>query len=650
MISRGWKKSKGKLMLKSEIDIELSPEELANFGFEQLEKYHIRLKPAEREALKKPKYIKTSDWVEENRVLTMSSLPGPWRNIITPYLIDIMDASFYKSVEEIVICAAPQTGKSESVNNCIGYAIDRRPGSILCVYPDEQTARENSKDRIGAMIQSSAKLSEYMTGFDDDISFYRINLKNLQIYMGWARSAARLANKPLPYVVFDEIDKYPDTAGKKEASPISLGEKRTRIFNDYRKIWKLSTPTIEAGPIWTALSEINVRFNYYVKCPDCGEHQCLEFNEKQFRFPKDERDPEKIQSQNLAWIECLFCHSNWDDEKRNIAVSGGEWRTHEEKEDVEPMPIWEYIPNHQPKKIGFHIPAWLSRFVSIGEICAKFLKGTKNKTELKDFMNGYCALPWKEYSYSRKVETILKLRDNRPRGVVPSGGVVSAITAGVDTQDSGFWYEIRAWSYGIELKSWGIRTGFVLSWEDLETVLWGSEYKDPDNKSYIINIVIQDALGHRTAEVYNFALRHRGQMMPSAGRQKMASPYNFGNLEFYPASEKRISGGLKIMNVNTTHYKNYLANKLEIDAADPGAWLYDREFSEDHARQMTAEYIDDETGLWECPSGRANHLWDCAVLNLAAADFLGVKYLKKLDANGQKEKRRQKPKRSTSRW
>jgi len=639
-------------MLNDEIEIEFSASEAEVFTFESLGEYFISLNPSEKAAFKTPEYVKPSDWVEQNRHVTVSSIPGPWRNITTPYLTDIMDASFFSSVEEIIICAAPQTGKSESVNNCIGYTIDRRPGSVLFVYPDEQTARENSKDRILAMIESSPKLAEYLTGSDDDTGFLKHNLKNLKIYMGWARSAARLANKPLPYVVFDEVDKYPETAGKKEGSPISLGEKRTRIFTGFKKVWKLSTPTIESGQITQAMKTANVQFLYRVKCPDCGELQVLEFNEKQFRFPKNERDPEKIESENLAWIECLFCRSKWDDEKRNVAVAAGGWFTNPD-DDSDPVPIDVCLGANRPKKIAFHIPAWLSRFVSISEVCAKFLKGTKNKTELKDFMNAYCAKPWLEYSQTRKVDNVLALKDARPRGIVPGGGRVAAITAGVDTQDNGFWYEIRAWGYGLGGDSWGIREGFVLTFDDLENVLWGSKYLDPEGVEYIINFMVQDAMGHNTKEVYDFATRHRGEMLPSVGKQRQATPYKFGDLEYFPGTEKKIPGGLKIINVNTTHYKNHLSNKLDIVSSDPGAWLFNKDFDEDMARHYTAEYIDEKTGNWECPSGRANHLWDCAVLNLVAADFLGIRYWKKPgDEPAAKPKARQKPKanKQTSRW
>ena len=88
---------------------------------------------------------------------------------------------------------------------------------------------------------------------------------------------------------------------------------------------------------------------------------------------------------------------------------------------------------------------------------------------------------------------------------MPGSGVVAGLTAGVDTQDAGFWYEIRAWGFGESEESWQVREGFVTSFADLERVLFRDEYRDVDGLVYPLQIVVQDAMGHRTTEVYDFA-------------------------------------------------------------------------------------------------------------------------------------------------
>ena len=149
-----------------------------------------------------------SEWAEKFRFVEMSSIPGKWKNLFTPYLAGIMDAAGTPGIETVIICKSPQTGGSEAGHNLVGWCIDRNPGPVMYVFPDEITARENAKDRIIPMITASPRLREYMTGYGDDASSLRINLAHMPIYLGWSGSVSRLGNKPIRTLILDELDKY----------------------------------------------------------------------------------------------------------------------------------------------------------------------------------------------------------------------------------------------------------------------------------------------------------------------------------------------------------------------------------------------------------------------------------------------------------
>lgn len=611
----------------------------------------VRFSKEDRRILRKKKTIPVSEWSERHRIVPGdSSVPGRWRNSTTQYLAGIMDASFFPSVEEIIVCAPPQTGKSDVVNNCIGYAIDRKPGNVLYIYPDEQTAKENSKDRIQMMIKESPRLKSYTTGVEDDMSVFRIKLAHMKIYMGWASSASRLGNKPLPYVVLDEEDKYPTVANAKEATPAGLAKKRTRTFRHMRKIWRMSTPTVESGPIWRALiEESEVVFRYKVKCPGCGFFQNMAF--ESIHWPGgSSADPREVVSKKTAWYECTNCRVHWDDAARDHAVRAGKWiaAKREDRAWVDlNVSIEMWLKARKPKVIGFQYPSWITQFVYMSESAAAFLEGLRDKNKLKDFQNAHAAEPWVVYTEERKESGILALKDDRPAGMVPAGGVVSALTAAVDTQDYGFWYEIRAWGFGMIKESWQIKAGFVDSFEALEKVLWQDEYVDVDKQKYVVALTIQDAMGHRTADVYGFCRKHRGKILPAKGERRLAAPFSYSNQEFYPGIKKPIPGGLQLVRVHTTHFKNELATKLEISAADPGAWHLNSETTDDWAAQMTTETRDD-SGYWINPKNKANHAWDCSALNLCAAEIIGVRNTNK-ESGYEKENTGQKTKHENKR-
>jgi len=586
---------------------------------------------AEKKVLRKRKQIPVSRWCEKHRVVTTGGLPGRWKNRVTPYMVGVMDASFFPSVRVITVCAAPQVAKSEAANNCIGYAIDRAPGPVLYVYPDEQTARDNSRDRIRPMIESSARLRGYLTGVDDDVSSMRINLQHMPIYMAWARSAARMANKPIRHLVFDETDKYPETSGKKETDPISLGEKRTRTYRWFYKEWKISSPTIEEGFIWVALTvESQAVFDYYVRCSFCDHFHLMTF--EQIKFPEDERDPERVEGENLAWYQCPECGETWDDDLRNRAVQNGDWIERESG-----LELMVHLKKHRPQKIGFHIPSWLSIFVGLSEVAAAFLRGLKDKTKLKDFRNGHQAIPWLDYPDERDEDHILALRDERPAGLVPSGNVVAALTGAIDTQDNGFFYEIRAWGYGLTQESWQIRNGFAANFAQLEKILFDDAYLDAEGKKYLVRLSVIDSGGHRTSEVYDWCRVNRGRVFALKGVQTMNQPVAWSKIDVYPGTNKPIAGGVMLARVNTTYFKNKLANTLEIAPDDPGAWHMHAEMSVDWARQMTSEYVD-EKGIWQVRQSMANHGWDVSGYGLAAAEILGVRFWQKKQPKKEEEK------------
>jgi phage terminase large subunit GpA-like protein len=121
----------------------------------------------------------------------------------------------------------------------------------------------------------------------------------------------------------------------------------------------------------------------------------------------------------------------------------------------------------------------------------------------------------------------------------------------------------------------------------------------------------------------------------------MATPFSWGNVDFWPGTKKPIAGGLKLLNVNTKFYKDDLASRLEILPGDPGGICFPGDGSltgtgggdmnVDYARHFTSEFIN-EKGLWECPSHLPNHLWDCLVLAAAAYEVVGMAHWTKVAA------------------
>ncbi len=593
----------------------------------------------ERKIMRRRKPVPVSQWAEKYRIVEMSSIPGKWKNLFTPYLTGIMDAAGTPGVETVIICKSPQTGGSECGHNFVGWCIDRSPGPVMYVFPDEITARENARDRIIPMITGSPRLRDYMTGSGDDASSLRINLAHMPIYLGWSGSVSRLGNKPIRTLILDELDKYKNP--KNEATSEVLAEKRTTTWRGRRHIIKISTPTTEDGPIWTALTqEAGARFDYWVRCPHCGMAQLMDFERIGWPDKGMEMEPtaEDVLTRRLAYYPCEHCGAVWDDGDRDRAVRRGEWR-----ERSTGLDIAAHLAAHRAVKLGFHIPAWLSYFVSLSEVASAALKyrETGKLDDLKNLQNQYKAEPWKEEHVMRSEDAVLTLCDDRPRGAVP-GPVegrerVACLLAGVDTQGVNerkgyFRYIIRAFGYGDTEESWLIQAGAAPSFSALNDILWNSEYATPDGLKYKVRACMIDAMGGRTREVYSWAIRHRGRVYPWQGVRSLSQPYTPAPQEYFPdakGNKIRIPGGLNLWRCDTTFFKSDLAHKLAIAPDDPGAFhLHDNAggILEQYARELCAEVWDDEKQAWANPHGKSNHYWDCETMALALAFILNIRH------------------------
>ena len=134
-----------------------------------------------KQVMRKRKKIPVSDWAEQHRPITVGPLAGTrYQKTTVPYANGIMDASFHNSVEEIVLCCADQVSKSFIIETCIGYVADRIPGPVAYTYPDEDTTKDNVKDRLLPMFRDSPRLKTYLTGYRDDESKSRVNLTHIK--------------------------------------------------------------------------------------------------------------------------------------------------------------------------------------------------------------------------------------------------------------------------------------------------------------------------------------------------------------------------------------------------------------------------------------------------------------------------------------
>jgi len=540
---------------------------------------------------------------------------------MTPYLIPILAALQDPEVEGLSICKSTQVGGTTLLIVAALWVASEDPWNVLVVMPGEDLAVGICEERFQPIVRESPHLARLLGETKREMTRQSIRLNGVNIDFAWATSPAMLSSRAVCVLIEDELDKWPMWSGK-EADPVSLAEERTRTFV-HRKILRTSTPTTDRRYIWPALLR-GTNERYHIPCPHCGRFQVLIFGVAEegtagIKWPKEERDPDAIHAGRLAWYECESCHGKIKDLHKPAMLSAGRWLPRGQSivsgEVVGPAPV-------SRRERSFHLWAGYSPFLTFSEIASKFLRSKGDRSLMMNFVNSWLAEPWRETAMSLEESHLLARVKDYQEGVVPRAGEI--LTAGVDVQLDHMWFAIRAW--GPAERSWLVRAGTVFSWRELEVVLMETSYPSDQGKPRRVQRVLVDS-GYRTEEVYGWTRKHAPVALPTKGQHQHGASK--------PTWIGKPKPGILLVNFSANFWKDKLARLIQTKDGDPGEWNLHRSVDLTYRQQMLSEQrvLEKRKGghllpTWQLVSESApNHLWDCEVLNLVAADIEGVRYV-----------------------
>jgi phage terminase large subunit GpA-like protein len=576
-----------------------------------------RLPTPIRRRMRTPEKIRVSEHARLYRVVTEEPHPGPWRHELAPHTVKIMDTYGLPHVREIWFCGVDQSGKTNSMLNCLHWAADVDPGNIFYLMPTEATGEKVTSEKLMPLVRASKRLKRYIGDRDNDITLSRIKLSHgVTIRPAWANSAASMATFAAKHCFGDEVDKYPERVGR-ETGPIAIIKKRNRLYRGRYKRFFASTPaqliiykgTMACRQVW----------EHYHRCPHCGS--LFRPSGEGLNIPADLTAADITAETDITY-NCTQC---------------GAAITELERLEMLATPEWVCIKGAEvarPATVGFHHRAWDCKDVPLHEIAAAWMEAQHGGVVEKiAWANGYEAEDYQYEQQDRKEDFILRLRDEaQPRGVVPRDTCYLAVIA--DTQQIGFHYKVVAYGFGDDLPVAKIEHGYVETFAQLNDIALQVR-RDAEGAEYRVQSGWIDSGGgtnpfkpkhSRTNEVYRFCKQYPF-WRPIKGQRTLETGWSVKLMDYYPSREgkmEKIPGGLRRYNINVTLYKDELAGKLQREPDAPGAICLDAATTTDYARQLCAEYRDD-SGFWQCPKGKDNHQWDCWVYALAAADIIGVR-------------------------
>lgn len=556
-------------------------------------------------ALQPPEDISVSEWAEQYRILdSKSATPGPWRNDKTPYLIGIMDELQNFETEEIIFVKPTQVGGTESLLNMLGWVIQQDPSPTMIVYPSDVLGDSVVQNRIRPMIATSPILRQRY--HENESSKSELQFDGMYVSIVGSNSPSQLASKPIRFLFLDEVDKYPG-ASKKEADPISLARERTKTFRN-KKIVITSTPTLKTGHIWRALEGADEIRHYFVPCPHCGKYIELAFS--QIKFPNEDGMTYADRAEFATYV-CQECGAVITDQHKAQMLRYGEWRTVEKHTQF-------------PRKVAFWMNTLYSPFVRFSEIAKAFLMSKDDPDQFQNFTNSWLAEPWEDTKLKTNADLVLERQTELPEYTVPKWAKL--LTAGVDVQETSVYFTIRAW--GNYLTSQNVTHGQVYSFSEIERIMNLQYIREEDGEPLVVSLALIDS-GDNTDVVYDFCANNSDWALPSKGASHPMIPhYKLSKVNKIDSK----AYGMALAIVDTGKYKDMIAGRMRKQNGT-GSWMVYRGCDREYAEQVTAEHkVNERTAggrvvqKWEPKASHIdNHLLDCEVYAMCAADMLGAR-------------------------
>lgn len=438
------------------------------------------------EVFSPPPELSVSEWADLERRLSpeSSSESGQWSTDRAPYQREIMDTVKDPSIDEIVLMTSSQVGKTEMINNVVGYFMHHDPAPMLIVQPTLSMAQDYSKDRLSTMIRDTPALKKIVGSGKAKKTGNTLLHKSFpggHITLAGSNSPASLASRPVRIVLCDEVDRFPLSAGT-EGDPVNLAKKRTTAFLN-RFHLMVSTPTKKGASRIELAFEGSDKRLFHVPCPHCGFFHFLDH--RNFHF--DDDHPEN------ASFTCPDC---------SAIIK------HSEKLDLLSKGRWVKTGDETSRVAGFHLNEFYSPWKSWSEIARDWKDAKKSEETLKTFFNTSLGLPYESQGDAPDWELLFKRQSGYKRNQVPTE--VLFLTAGIDVQKDRIELEVCGW--GTDKRSWSIDyrvifgdTSQAETFKKLDAILSETWTRDDGASIRILRAAIDS--GYQTQNVYQWARR-----------------------------------------------------------------------------------------------------------------------------------------------
>ncbi len=522
-------------------------------------------------------------WAEQNRYMAKGvsdfSKHGnrKYSTKIAPHQKEPQEAPTDPSVAVTVLVGASQVfGKTEVINNVVGYFMEHKPSNQIVMYPTIDSASKYSKQKLQRNIDSTPALAALLRPSRARDSGNTILVKEYlggSIFLVGANSPPSLRGASGQVLIGDEIDSNEETA---EGDAVDLLFKRGESFPRCVKILS-STPTITgASKIWEWFEKSDKRY-WFVPCAVCNHEQTYQW--KNVTWPKD--NPKE------AYYLCEKCAAALTDKQRIEMYHAGKWK---------PTAPFEGVR-------GFHMNGiyspWKTQrgYVSgLHKMASDHIAALESPAKRRVFVNTFLTETFHEETEAKPSwEALFERREDyggedEKSPIVPSDAVL--LLCSVDVQQDRL--EVEVTGHGLDDEIWGIETRQLWgnpqkpeTWNALDDLLGKSFMHASGAKMRIIQTVIDNGDG-KTSQAVNRYVKQR--QVQKVWAVKGSSTPNAALLATAKLSKK---SRIMQFTVGTDTAKATIYARLNIMEPGPRYMHFPKGFGYDaeYFKQLTAESV-----------------------------------------------------------
>lgn len=591
-----------------------------------------------------------STWAEENFHLSSEYSASSSNLHLFGWQRAIFDSFTDPSVEQSVLMVSTQSVKTIFIQAAIAYIVDRDPGPILLIQPNDDDARTFSKERLSPMFRDNeflgAKIYDAKGDTQSTLTGKLFNGGSLSLV--GAMAPGNLARRTIRYLLCDEIDKYPISAksgrvsGGGEGDPVRLAMERQATYQSRKKTILCCSPTVEStSRIGKAYATSDQR-KPWVPCKKCKQTQIMRWSQVRWSssVPRDKQP-------STAYYECVHCHAHWNDADRRDAAEKSVWIADKPFNGI----------------AGFWLSQLYTPWKKLSELVENFLQVKDIPSELQVFVNTVLAEQWKDAGDMPDHEVLMGRREHYPYGeeaIIPQRALF--LTAFTDVQDSPPRLETEVVAWGRNRECWSVAyevtqvftdTGDAYPvtakkvWDKLDETVLQRNWLHESGK-YLPILAHGIDTGHRPKPVYEFARRHtQAAYNPTSGlrltgiRTVVPTKGTPDDLRILKTTSKedatRKRQGVRIIHIGTHAAKQELFDILRGIKPNPDgrtlsgnpvyACRHHPMYEESYFHALTAEarVVDEKTGKVTYEKRRSrNEALDCAVGNRAMSAVVGI--------------------------